>query len=437
MLQEAIRAHRQGHLDHAESLYRKALQMRKALPDALHFLGVLCHQRGRSEEGIELVRAALRSIPQHADAHNNLGNIHKECGHFQDAEACYRQALACAPGHADALGNLALALEVQERHAEAYEFYKQLLECAPQLGRAHYLMGMFVRSHVATGDDVALAVPFFREAIRLDTRNVQALKQLGVALYLCGRREEAVGVYRDWLEREPDNPTARHMLASCGGEAAPARADDAYVRQTFDSFANSFDEQLLNNLDYRAPQVLVDALTHVLDAPQGVLDVLDAGCGTGLCGPLIRPYARQLSGVDLSGGMVEKARARGGYDALEVAELGEWLRAHPRSRDLVLSSDTLNYFGELQTVLAAAWGALRPGGWLAFTLEVLDGEDERFELGSSGRYRHTRRYVERMLGAAGFADVAITAESLRKEIGVPVAGWAILARKGRGMVEPA
>ena len=28
------------------------------------------------------------------------------------------------------------------------------------------------------------------------------------------------------------------------------------------------------------------------------LDVLDAGCGTGLCGPLLAPYARRLVGVD-------------------------------------------------------------------------------------------------------------------------------------------
>ena len=28
--------------------------------------------------------------------------------------------------------------------------------------------------------------------------------------------------------------------------------------------------------------------------------MLDAGCGTGLCAPLLRPYASRLTGVDLS-----------------------------------------------------------------------------------------------------------------------------------------
>lgn len=406
--------------------------MQAGQPDALHFLGVLCHQRGRSVEGIELIRAALRSIPQHADAHNNLGNILKECGRLAEAEACYRQALAFAPHHAEALGNLAIVQEALQRPREAFETYKQLLEHAPRLARAHYLMGVFMRDHAATPDEYEQAVICFRNAISRDSRDVRALKSLGITLYKAGRHKEAIGVYRDWLEREPTNPVARHMLAACGGGAAPDRAEDAYVCQIFDSFADSFDEQLLNNLDYRAPQVLVDALGHVLGAPRGVLEVLDAGCGTGLCGPLIRPHARQLSGVDLSGGMVEKARARGGYDALEVAELSAYLQAHPDSWDVVLSADTLIYFGNLLVVLAASRSALRPGGWLAFTLEVLDSDEDRTELSSSGRYQHTRCYVERVLEASGFIDVMITHESLRKEMGVPVAGWVVLARKETG-----
>lgn len=439
-LQEAIRAHRSGHLDLAEPLYRKALQMHAGQPDALHFLGVLCHQRGRSDEGIELIRAALQVMPQHADAHNNLGNIHKECGDLTEAEACYRRALARIPHHHDALSNLALVLEVQGRSEEAFGVYTELLAQSPppQLSRANYLMGVYLTNHASKLEDVEQAVVCFKNAFKHDNRNLRALEVLGVALYMLGRRDEAIAVYHDWLTFEPDNPVPRHMLASCGGEVAPARADDAYVRKVFDSFADSFDQQLLNNLNYRAPQILVDALTRVLGSPSGALDVLDAGCGTGLCGPLIKPYARQLSGVDLSGGMVEKARARGGYDQLVVAELTTYLVSHPATWDLVLSADTLVYFGDLSEVLSAAHSALRSGGWVAFSLEALEGEDDRAELSPSGRYRHTHRYVERVLDATGFIDVTIAPESLRKEMGAQVAGWVVLARKNAvGQGKPA
>src|SRR5699024_10724993 len=144
------------------------------------------------------------------------------------------------------------------------------------------------------------------------------LYELAMTLYMLGRRDEAREVYRAWSERDPDNPIPRHMLAASGGAEAPARADDAYVRETFDRFAGNFDEQLLQHLHYRAPQVLAEALGTVLPSPSASLDMLDAGCGTGLCASLLRPHARHLVGVDLSTGMLDKARQRGGYDALTM-----------------------------------------------------------------------------------------------------------------------
>lgn len=430
LLRRAIEAHQHGQLDDAEALYRKTLQLHAGQPDALHFLGVLCHQRQRSDEAIRLIRMALRTTPQHADAHNNLGNIHKETGNLVEAEACYRMALACNAQQHDALSNLALVLEAQLRPEEAFEAYTALVARAPQLGRAHYLLGMYLRNHVNEIEDVERAIACFRNAIRCDSKDVRSLDALGVALYMLDRHEEAIGVYRDWLDREPDNPVPRHMLAACSGDRVPARADDAYVRDVFDNFADSFDDQLLKNLDYRAPQILTKALIDVLGSPAASLDVLDAGCGTGLCGPLIRAHARRLDGVDLSGGMIEKARLRGGYDELVVAELTAYLQANLAAWDVVLSADTLIYFGDLVPVMSAACAALRADGWLAFTMEALDGDEDRFELSSSGRFRHTRSHVERVLNSVGFGGVTITEAVLRKEVGKPVVGWVVLARKG-------
>jgi predicted TPR repeat methyltransferase len=429
VLERAMRAHQADDLDTAERLYREVLERHAAQPDALHYLGVLEHQRGHGDRAVELILAALKITPDHPDAHNNLGNVHKECGRPVEAEACYRRALACAPAHHNALGNLAVALELQERLDEAFEAYSQLVHRSPRDARAHYLLGLFLRNHAQHAEHVEQAATCFRQAFELDPRQLRALESLGMTLYALKRHDEAKQVYQDWLAREPDDPVPRHMLAACGGAEAPPRADDAYVRAVFDGFADSFDEQLLQNLDYRAPQVLADALAAVLPPASASLDVLDAGCGTGLCAPLLRPHARSLVGVDLSGGMVAKARQRGGYDELAVAELTRFLQEHPARYDVVLSADTLVYFGDLSPVLAAAHAALRPGGWLGFSLEVGKGDADVAELTSSGRYRHGRRYVERVLREAGFADARIAADSLRKEGGQPVASWVVLARR--------
>jgi len=432
VLKQAMQSHQAGDLDTAERLYGEVLELRAGQPDAMHYLGVLCHQRGRSDEGVRLIEAALKITPGHPDAHNNLGNIHKECRRLADAERCYRKALACGPQHYNAQNNLAVVLEAQERLEEAFEAYAKLLQQAPKFAQGYYLMGMFLRSHAQSREHVEQSVECFRTAYELDARNVRALESLGMSLYALQRFDEAAQVYRDWLARDPDHPVPRHMLAACGGAQAPLRAADDYVREVFDAFADSFDEQLLKNLSYRAPQVLAEALNAILLGAVGDLHILDAGCGTGLCAPLLRPYARHLVGVDLSGGMVDKARLRGGYDELEVAELTAYLQAHPDAYDVVVSADTLVYFGELREVLAAAHAALRPGGWLAFTVEVAQGEDDRVELSPSGRYQHTRRYVERVVAATGFSRLSIGTDTLRKEGGQPVMGWVVLAQRSGG-----
>jgi len=221
------------------------------------------------------------------------------------------------------------------------------------------------------------------------------------------------------------------MLAACAGKEAPARASDAYVQQVFDALAERFDENL-RRLQYRAPQLAIEALAASAGAPRQELDVLDAGCGTGLCGPLLRSYARRLTGVDLSNGMVAKARGLGVYDELVVAELTAYLGAQPRAFDVVVSADTLVYFGDLGPVFTACAAALRAGGLLLFTVESADLDDETpqagYRLNPTGRYNHHEVYLRDELAAAGFSVASIAAAALRQEGGQPVPGYVATAR---------
>jgi len=133
------------------------------------------------------------------------------------------------------------------------------------------------------------------------------------------------------------------------------------------------------------------------------LDVLDAGCGTGLCGALVAPFARRLVGVDLSEGMLAHAKDKNVYHALIKAELTDYLRDNNEAFDLIVSADALVYFGDLKGVVAGFAGALRSNGLVVFTLEQALGDsagvDYRLEL--HGRYGHGRAYVERLLTFSG------------------------------------
>jgi predicted TPR repeat methyltransferase len=215
------------------------------------------------------------------------------------------------------------------------------------------------------------------------------------------------------------------MLAACSGKDVPARASDAYVERTFDGFAASFDAKLAQ-LGYRAPQLVAAALADAGLEPRKRLAVLDAGCGTGLCGPLLAPYAARLVGVDLSAGMLAQARGRGVYDEVVKEELTAYLAGQPAAYDLIASADTLVYFGALEAVVGAAARALRPGGLLVFTVEEAEVAEscDGYRIQPHGRYGHRLDYVERVLGDAGLTPRSSRAE-LRLEAGVPVAGLVV------------
>ena len=108
--------------------------------------------------------------------------------------------------------------------------------------------------------------------------------------------------------------------------------------------------------------------------------------------------------------------------------MAAFLGASPGQWDVMLSADTLCYFGDLMPLMAAARGSVKEGGWLVFTVEALPEDSPHlFHLEPHGRYAHARAHVEASLAANGFTLVEITRETLRQEGGKPVGGWLVAA----------
>jgi predicted TPR repeat methyltransferase len=390
LLLRAIDAHKGGRLAEAEAGYQRVLRKRPGDADALNFLGMLRVQSGDIAQGTQYLRRSVQSVPGNPHAWVNLGNALMAGGEIESAAEAFTKATTLAPEFAQAWYNLGVCLRRLKRTAEALQALGKAVDLGPGYGAAY--------------------------------------EALGRLLYHAGRNAEAAEVYRKWLQAEPDNAVARHMLAAHSGENVPERAEDAYVAGMFDEFASTFDENL-EELGYRAPQLLAAAVQGRI-AANGSSDVLDAGCGTGLCGPLLRPMARQLVGVDISAGMTQKARARGCYDELHVQELSAFMRSRPSSFDLILSADTLVYFGALHEPFEAAHACLRSGGLLAFTVERLEAEAAvPYRIEPHGRYAHTEAYVREALARAGFALLELRSETLRRERGQQVTGHLVLAAR--------
>jgi predicted TPR repeat methyltransferase len=393
-LKDIIAKHRGGDHAAAEAGYREHLKEFPSDPSALHFLGLLRSHQGRNAEAVKLMVSALEIDSGYVDAWSNLGVAYFKERDFERAELCARKAIELAPEFANAWANLGMTLRARNACEEALVAWGRALDLQP---------GM---------------------------RNIAI--SYGHLLYRLNRLAEAVEFYARWQSSAPDDPIPQHMLAATGGAERPTRASDGYVRATFDDFAESFDRNL-EELGYRAPQLLFDAVMRSNEpARHSKWDVLDIGCGTGLCGPLWRPMSRRLVGVDLSPNMLSKAAVRAVYDQLNCAELTEWLADCGQRFDLAVAADVLCYFGDLSAAFKAAAAVLLPGGRFACSLELMPDStptDESFVLLPHGRYQHSRGYVEATLSASDLVIESMSVETLRYERQDPVRGLVAVATR--------
>jgi len=269
----AIDLHQHGQLADAEILYRQVLAAMPTHFDSLHLLGVLKGQQNDFATSVPFFESALRVNPASAAAFNNFGNVLQALGRYERALASYDCSLALRPDTPKVLMQRGNALRRLRQLDEALASYDRALRVQPD-----YADALIHRAGVLTD---------------------------------LGRRDEAVAAYRKALGCGGDVQRIMYSLACFGAEPGPKASPPEYVKGLFDQYADAFDEHLVGALEYQTPTLLIDVMRAFTMPSAGPLEVLDLGCGTGLCGPLLRPLARTLVGVDLSPKMLAKARQRG------------------------------------------------------------------------------------------------------------------------------
>jgi predicted TPR repeat methyltransferase len=395
LLRAGAARHTAGDLAGAEKLYRQVLKHRPRDANAHNLMGVLARQRGDHAAALRHIEQALALQPEAPVFLANHGGALAEAGRLADAVRSLRAALARRPEDPVSLRNLGQAL-------------------------------------CTLGDPAAALAPL-DAAIRLLPDAPEPRLALAHARRDSGDADGAAQAAQAALDRAGGQPQlaeqARFLLAALGRGTAPDRAPAGYVRDLFDQFAPRFDAELTGPLAYATPALLATLLAEAGIAPSKALRVLDLGCGTGLSGVALAPFARRLDGLDLSPRMLAEARRRGLYHALHEADLLDWLPAQVGRFGLIAAADVLNYLGDLAPALAAIAGALAPGGTAAFSVEA--GAGKPFALGETMRYRHDPAHVAALAEAAGLRPLARRAATLRTEKSVPVAGELfVLSRPG-------
>jgi predicted TPR repeat methyltransferase len=375
--------------DEAEEAFRRASALDPSLHDAWVGLGILQFQHRRFALAVEALRRAIGLGSRNIAVHACLG------------EALYLQ------------GDIAGAAEAYARQVELTPGETKIVQKFAFLG----FLDALIRGPL---EEALIA---YRAAAGVGALESQVVIQNAFhALSGYGYTEAAMRCGRARLAHAPDDPIPRYLMAALEGVPV-ARAPDDYLIRTFDQFADSFDHKLVDVLDYRIPEKMQQEIA----ALGGFFDhSLDAGCGTGLAGPLLRSAAGRLTGIDLSSRMLAKAAKRGVYDRLVEAEIHDFLGTTEERFDLIFAADVLIYVGDLGALMASVARSLSARGIFAFSVETTEAAD--YLLLPSGRFAHRTDYVAQASRGL-FSIEKSLATQIRLDAQRPALGMIFLLRK--------
>jgi predicted TPR repeat methyltransferase len=428
---------RAGSPGEAAASLERSVSLSKGQPDTWLLLGVVRQKIGDKAGAESAYREVIEQAPGYSAAWQCLGVLKQEERDYAQATTCFVRCIDHGGASPAIFANVGKLYYQTCRVAEAHDAYARAVQGDPanlqyrrMLRNTRFVLDMLegtaVDDALATYRRSTAAVSSVSDA-REDGDLAELFEGTCGLLSSFGHVEAARRASKKRLELWPASASAQYLFKAIVGDAGLDRTPPEYIVESFDAFAPGFDAKLVGALGYDVPEKLCSAVARAV-APGPVHDVLDAGCGTGLCGPLLRPMARTLLGTDLSSKMLELALRRGVYDELIREELTSLLGRSPGRFDLVVAADVLIYFGDLAPVFAVAATAIRPGGILALSTEQTRDPGDGFRLRPSGRFAHAPAYV-RAAAHPAFVEQARLETTIRLEANERLAGDLFLFRR--------
>ena len=219
------------------------------------------------------------------------------------------------------------------------------------------------------------------------------------------------------MEIKPNYLEAKHLYSALNGFTTKS-APREYVENLFDKFALNFENSLVNDLEYRIPKKIVEIIKKNSSISLG--SILDLGCGTGLIGDEIKNYCTRLDGVDLSKLMLQKAKEKKIYNKLNHTDIIEFLTNENLEYNYFIAADVFVYIGDLSEVFKHIKFRNKFNGKFIFTTQHI--EKEEFILEESGKYSHSKQYVEKLCKKYDYSLIHFEKTKLRKEFGKFIIG---------------
>ncbi len=415
--------YRQRYYREALSCFVGALKLKPDYIEAMYNLALVYKALDQEAEAAASLHAIITAEPENRQAHFLLGKMLLEKKRFQEANQHFQEIVKTHPDEIELLTTVIQLLLLHNRYQEAKPYGERLLKLQPQSTEVLYNLGV-ISARLGQFEKMK---NYYHAALQITPTYFPALNNLAIC-YLAEQNIDAAKYYFEQaLKQEPNNEAIEYSLNAISGGGFLKGAPKQYIKNLFDSYADHYEQHLTQGLEYIVPQNLKKTIEEKIKKRQPKWRILDLGCGTGLCGPLFKPWAYELIGVDLSPKMLKMAEEKECYSTLIEAENSEYLSDKKCCFDLILSADVFIYQGDLRHILSACFGALSAGGFLAFSTETNEGEG--FALQPTGRFSHAKGYILKLAQDVGFKNIASTIKATRSQRDERLKGHYFLMQK--------
>lgn len=196
--------------------YRAAQQLNADRPEGLMNLAVLAIDAGDAAEAERLYQAALKLTPGLPPIYVNLADLYRMQDRDADGERVLRKGLEVAPDSADLQHALGLLLVRAKRMPEAVTAFARATELAPDAGRYAYVYAVALES----SGQRPRAIAELERAHALHPGDLEIIAALATMNDESGNGDAALGWARKLVELAPNDPQARRLYESLGGEPA-------------------------------------------------------------------------------------------------------------------------------------------------------------------------------------------------------------------------
>lgn len=409
----------QNQLNQAETLFKKVLELDNLHAKALGQLAELYLNHQQYEQATDLFERRLKIQPRHAEAWHSLGQAQSQLKLYENAITSFKQCLAIHSQHPQANHDLANMLTTLGDHTTALNFYFKQLEINP-LNESYFNIGVLLMYQERSKE----AITYFEHAHKQTPDDINILINLASLYLKLKQYHRAQQYYEHALTLEPNNLELKHILAAITQQSLPQRAPAPYLTHLFDQYAPHYDQHLTQVLRYNVPNLLFTAVRDITDLND--FNLLDLGCGTGLCTEAFKPITQHRTGIDISEKMLAIAKQKAIYDELICSDIETYTYEKP-NLNLIVAADVFSYLGDLSIVLQQCHANLTQKGLLCFTLEQSAEKD--YLLQKNIRYAHHENYILKCLQQNHWNLLKLTKITLREQNKKPVAGFLVIAEK--------